>query len=169
MARTTAPSLWLPGFDPDEPELLDPSPETDLFADSPAPEAAPAATMQAADVPIGIIIPSTEATDESPAPSSPSRSSWRVIAGAKRDEARVLWPALHREQLAGLSGAVTKFDANVAAIRVLQVLEAGQRAPDAEERGQLLRFCPRRFKFDPPCRFKSDPGSRASHRVTGCA
>ncbi|WP_439589971.1 Eco57I restriction-modification methylase domain-containing protein [Hydrogenophaga sp.] len=140
MARTTAPSLWLPGFDPDEPELLDPSPETDLFADSPAPEAAPAATMQAADVPIGIIIPSTEATDESPAPSSPSRSSWRVIAGAKRDEARVLWPALHREQLAGLSGAVTKFDANVAAIRVLQVLEAGQRAPDAEERGQLLRF-----------------------------
>ena len=30
--------------------------------------------------------------------------------------------------MAGLSGAVTKFDANVAAIRVLQVLEAGQRA-----------------------------------------
>ena len=29
MARTTAPSLWLPGFDPDEPALPDLPPEAD--------------------------------------------------------------------------------------------------------------------------------------------
>lgn len=140
MARTTAPSLWLPGFDPDEPEFARPSPEADLFAELPAPEASHTAASQAAEAPTGIILPSTEAASESPASPSPSRSSWRVIAGAKRDEPRVLWPALRREHLAGLSGAVTKFDANLAAIRALQALESGQRAPDAEERGQLLRF-----------------------------
>lgn len=29
--------------------------------------------------------------------------------------------------------------------------------------------CRRRFKFDPPRRFKSDPGSEASQWLTGCA
>ena len=39
MARTTAPSLWLPGFDPDVPDTPEPSVETDLFAELPAPQA----------------------------------------------------------------------------------------------------------------------------------
>lgn len=51
-----------------------------------------------------------------------------------------MWPALRREHLSGLNGAATKFEANLAAIRTLQTLEAGQRAPNACERGQLLRF-----------------------------
>lgn len=136
MARTTAPSLWLPGFDPDEPETPDPSPETDLFADLPATEphggaAAVVATVSSGD--------EDDTTAPSEIPSTP-RSSWRVIAGAKRDEPRALWPTLHREHLVGLSGVVTKFEANLEAIRILQDLEAGERIPDATERKQLLRF-----------------------------
>lgn len=137
MARTTAPSMWLPGFDPDVPETPEPSAETDLFAELPTPETPLAATLQPA--------PAAPTADkpkdaEAEAPSSAPRASWRVIAGAKRDDNRVLWPALRREHLAGLSGAVMKFDANLSAIRALQMLEAGQRAPDAAERGELLRF-----------------------------
>lgn len=45
MARTTAPSLWLPGFDPDVPETPEPSAETDLFADLPTSEAPVAAVI----------------------------------------------------------------------------------------------------------------------------
>lgn len=137
MARTTAPSMWLPGFDPDEPELLDPPAEVDLFTDPPAPAPSPAAAAAPADAPCGDEV-DAEVTRQTP--SAPSRSSWRVIAGASRAEPRSLWPALGREHLVGLSGAVTKFDANLAAIRALQGLESGQRAADTGERSQLLRF-----------------------------
>jgi len=126
MARTTAPSLWLPGFDPDIPEIPNPSPEADLFAE---PVVTDSAAALAGEVPTG---------DESP--STASRASWRVIAGTKLNEPRSLWPMLFRENLSGLSGEVTKFEANLAAIRALQGIEAAQRAADAAERGDLLRF-----------------------------
>ncbi|MCU7369994.1 DEAD/DEAH box helicase [Paucibacter sp. O1-1] len=138
MARTTAPSLWLPGFDPEEPKLPDPSPVADLFADTLAPDASQvSAAASAAGVPV-----EAESNAEIPSerPSTPSRANWRVIVGAKRDEPRPLWPELRREHLGGLNGAVTKFDANLAATRALQGIEAAPRTPDAIERGQLLRF-----------------------------
>lgn len=137
MARTTAPSLWLPGFDPDVPETPEPSVEADLFADLPTPEKPLAAALQPAPAAATADKPKDA---EAEAQSSQPRASWRVIAGAKRDEDRALWPALHREHLVGLSGPVTKFDANLLAIRALQMLDAAQRTPDAAERSQLLRF-----------------------------
>jgi len=126
MARTTAPSLWLPGFEPDAPEPSPASAETDLFSASPA------------EAPVDVAAPSPAAEPE--LPSAGPRSSWRVITGAKRDATRILWPTLTREHLLGLSGAVTKFDANVAAIRTLDVLAAEPRSVIDDERRALLRF-----------------------------
>ncbi|AEB85650.1 DEAD/DEAH box helicase [Alicycliphilus denitrificans] len=138
MARTTAPSLWLPGFDPDEPALPDLSPEGDLFAEYLAPDASQAtAATSAAGVLAGT---ETDAEVRSERHSSPSRASWRVVVGAKRDEPRTLWPPLRREHLSDLNGAVTKFEANLAAARALQSIELAFRTPDATERCQLLRF-----------------------------
>ena len=155
MARITAPSLWLPGFDPDAPEIPDPSPGADLLAE-PATHEAPIAL--AAEVPTAV-----EASNTFP------RASWRVISGANRDEPRPSWPALRREHLSGLSGTATKFEANVAAIQALQALEAGQRPPDATERGQLLRFtgwaaCP------PPSTSKArtQPGAAVPRNCRPC-
>lgn len=127
MARHSTPSLWLPGFDPDSPDLPDPSPEMDLFSASPPPEAVAAPTSCA----VG---------DLEPPPAATPRASWRVIDGKKPDAPRSLWPALGREQLLGLNGSVTKFEANVAAIQVLQGLEAGQQPASADQRHQLVRF-----------------------------
>ncbi|HRO54075.1 MAG TPA: DEAD/DEAH box helicase, partial [Alicycliphilus sp.] len=137
MARTTAPSLWLPGFDPNVPETPEPSVEADLFADPPAPKAPVACAIQLAPA---AIVADAPMDAEAETPSTAPRASWRVIASAKRDTPHSPWPALQREHLSGLAGAATKFEANVAAIQALQALEAGQRQPDAIERGQLLRF-----------------------------
>ena len=137
MARTTAPSLWLPGFDPNVPETPEPSVEADLFADPPAPKAPVACAIQLAPA---AIVADAPMDAEAETPSTAPRANWRVIASAKRDTPHSPWPALQREHLSGLAGAATKFEANVAAIQALQALEAGQRQPDAIERGQLLRF-----------------------------
>jgi len=127
MARHSTPSLWLPGFDPDRPDLPDPSPEIDLFSAPPSPEAVAAPT-------------SCAVADLEPPPAAAPRASWRVIDGKKPDAPRSLWPALGREQLLGLNGTATKFEANVAAIQVLQGLEAGQQPASADQRRQLIRF-----------------------------
>lgn len=127
-ARTTAPSLWLPGFDPDSPEIPEPPSAADPFSAAPVQEAIAASEPSTA----------TEPTAERP-PAEP-RTSWRVIAGAKSGDIRCLWPMLGREQLRGLSGAVIKYDANVAAIRALQGVEAANRTASAAERAVLLRF-----------------------------
>ncbi|ABM41771.1 helicase domain protein [Acidovorax sp. JS42] len=99
----------------------------DLFSASPPPEAVAAPTSCA----VG---------DLEPPPAATPRASWRVIDGKKPDAPRSLWPALGREQLLGLNGSVTKFEANVAAIQVLQGLEAGQQPASADQRHQLVRF-----------------------------
>ena len=127
MARHSTPSLWLPGFDPDSPDLPDPSPEIDLFSAPPPAEAVAAPSF-------------CPVAELEPPPVAAPRSSWRVIDGKKPDTTRSLWPALGREQLLGLSGSTTKFDANVAAIQVLQSLEANQQPASADQRSQLLRF-----------------------------
>lgn len=89
-ARTTAPSLWLPGFDPDSPEIPEPPSAADPFSAAPVQEAIAASEPSTA----------TEPTAERP-PAEP-RTSWRVIAGAKSGDIRCLWPMLGREQLRGL-------------------------------------------------------------------
>lgn len=127
MARHSTPSLWLPGFDPDSPDLPDPSPEIDLCSAPPPPGAVAAPTSCAV------------AELEPPLAAAP-RASWRVIDGKKPDAPRSLWPALGREQLLGLNGSVTKFEANVAAIQVLQSLEASQQPASVDQCHQLVRF-----------------------------
>lgn len=127
MARHSTPSLWLPGFDPDSPDLPDPSPEMDLFSAPPS--------LEAVAVPTSCAVAELE-----PPPAATPRASWRVIDGKKPDTPRSLWPALDREQLLGLSGSATKFEANVAATQVLQSLEAGQQPASTDQRRQLIRF-----------------------------
>ena len=127
MARHSTPSLWLPGFDPDSLDLPDPSPEMDLFSAPPPSET--------------VAVPSSCAvTDLEPPPAETPRASWRVIDGKKPDAPRSLWPALGREQLLGLNGTATKFEANVAAIQVLQSLEADHQPASADQRRELVRF-----------------------------
>lgn len=83
MARTTAPSLWLPGFEPDVPQTPEPSVETDLFADPPAPKAALSSVIQVAPATLVADAP-TDTEAEVEALSAAPRASWRVIAGARR-------------------------------------------------------------------------------------
>ena len=81
MARTTAPSLWLPGFDPNAPETPEPSVEADLFADPPAPKAPVACAIQLAPA---AIVADAPMDAEAETPSTAPRANWRVIASAKR-------------------------------------------------------------------------------------
>jgi N12 class adenine-specific DNA methylase len=132
MARNTAPSLWLPGFDPEEPEPTDPPPEP--FAE---PEESAARVDTAADTTVEID-DDAEAADRPPA-----RSSWRIVAGARGDEPRAPWPKLSRERLVGLNGSVTKYEANLAAIRALRDIDDSRSAPrasDDTQRNLMLRF-----------------------------
>jgi len=54
--------------------------------------------------------------------------------------AKAIWPRLDASVFAGLSGDVTKFEANVAAIEVLRQLEADERQPNDKERAVLSRY-----------------------------
>ncbi|QDL38537.1 Eco57I restriction-modification methylase domain-containing protein [Rhodoferax sediminis] len=121
MARFTAPSLWLPGFGPEpfEPAALFTETES-LNSDQ------------------------TASTEESPAEESVEparqRSSWRVVTGHTETAPRNLWPQLTRAELRNLGGSVTKFEANLAAIKVLRVIETEQRPATLNERSTLLRY-----------------------------
>ncbi|MBI5720668.1 MAG: DEAD/DEAH box helicase [Burkholderiales bacterium] len=143
MARTTAASPitgWLPGFDPHAApaaESNDPSAWVDLF--SPASTEVPAlhelplepATEQTSDI---------DAGDQEDS-SGYFRASWRIAAAAAGTSgAQTPWPPVTRAHLDGLSGAVSKFDGNVAAIELLQRLEAEDRSATADERSVPLRF-----------------------------
>ncbi|MDR3368827.1 Eco57I restriction-modification methylase domain-containing protein [Rhodoferax sp.] len=121
MARYTAPSLWLPGFNPE------PSEPATLVIETEAP---------APDL--------TSTTEESPAgefavPTRPC-ANWRVVSGTTETAPRNLWPQLIRADLHTLGGSVTKFEANLAAIRVLRQIEAEQRPATPNERSTLLRY-----------------------------
>jgi len=128
MARHVTPSLWLPGFDPGGSESPEPSFETIL---SSAPPESDALENTGAGIPKNL-------PPES-APAAP-RVSWRVTSGARHDEQHSLWPMLRREHLSGLSGIVTKFEANVAAIQTLRSLEARQQLANPDTRRTLLRY-----------------------------
>jgi N12 class adenine-specific DNA methylase len=135
MARTTTTSIhtsWLPGFDPAAPEPTVPSNWADLF-----PADAPPSVV---DTHSGDADPSDEGSlaDES---ALPARAAWRVVSGGQGETAtRAIWPRLTRDQLSDLGGAITKFEANVAAINALRHLEAESRSTNDDERRTLLRF-----------------------------
>lgn len=120
MTRSTAPSMWLPGFDPEPLELLVPSTEADLSIGS---------ACETDDV---------EFDDDSR--TVRTRPPWRVAAPAVPAAVRALWPQLNRADLANLDGAVTKFEANLAAIRTLRLIEGEDREASETERGTLLRY-----------------------------
>lgn len=83
------------------------------------------------------------------APTAPSHIPDEVIAGPRTSLhapvraaplAKPVWPRLESPVFEGLSGEATKFDANVAAIELLRVLESEGRAPTDDERVVLNRF-----------------------------
>lgn len=122
MARFTAPSLWLPGFDPAppeppalviEPELLD--------------------SCLASSV-------TEEPTEESTVKPARQRANWRVVAGTAEAAPRSLWPRLTRSDLRKLGGSVSKFEANLAAIKLLHQIDAADRQVTPDERSTLLRY-----------------------------
>ncbi len=70
----------------------------------------------------------------------PGRAPWRVNAPAVLAAPCVLWPKLASADLAGLNGAVAKFDANLAAITALRQIEIEGRPATDAERLTLLRY-----------------------------
>ena len=89
--------------------------------------------------------------------------AWRIeLDPAAVRELDKIDPQIARRILAFLHGRVAELDDPRSIGKALK----------GSKLGEFWKYrvgCPRRFKFDPPCRFKSDPGSEASHRVTGCA
>jgi N12 class adenine-specific DNA methylase len=85
----------------------------------------------------------THDANTEPPPAQPQWTPWRAPTGPTNEpasRATTPWPRLSRADLLGLSGAVTKFEANVAAIAALRKLEAENRAATDAERSALLRF-----------------------------
>jgi len=122
MVSLTAPTLWLPGFNP-EPMAFTESP-TDIEATD-ALQSEPGAES---------------ATPDASVDANPQRRNWRVITPSPEEVPRTLWPALERAQLRDPGGSVTKFYANLRAITLLRQLEAEHRDPAPEERSTLLRY-----------------------------
>ena len=123
MARFTAPSLWLPGFDPEPVDATEPL------------ASCLEAQAQAADL-------SAEPREELPetATTAPHHTPWRVAGVVTESAPRTLWPALRQADLYKLGGTVAKFDANVDAIATLRHVECHDRAPFTVERSRLVRF-----------------------------
>jgi len=131
MARTTAPSLWLPGFDPDTPES--PAPLT-LTADGSSTTAG-----QVVELVEATPVASSSDADPEQGPTK-VRANWRVVTPTTEAVARADWPLLTRSDLNGLTGAVAKFEANLAAIDTLRQIEAESRSATASERQVMLRY-----------------------------
>lgn len=89
--------------------------------------------------------PDEASSNDAPAPlvqiEEPAPSLARIGLARKVKPAappKEVWPALRAETL--VSGTVTRFEANIAAMRTLKNLEAEGRAPTAEEAEVLTRF-----------------------------
>ncbi len=129
MARPTAPSLWLPGFDPAAPTL---PPQAELVCPSLSRESDHPAELEHVD--------SVRDTAEPEQPLAAVRANWRAVTAASAAVPRALWSRLHRADLDHLTGAAAKFEANLAAITTLRRIEGEDRPADAEERQVLLRY-----------------------------
>ncbi|MBK7901211.1 MAG: N-6 DNA methylase [Azonexus sp.] len=124
--RSTAPSLWLPGFDPDEPvSPILPELATPIYVSSVA-------------TPLAECIEASQI--ETPEPAVVARASWRTTSQVVEAAPRLLWPRLTSAGRLYPVGAVAKFEANLVAIDTLQRIENENRAPAAEERQALQRY-----------------------------
>jgi hypothetical protein len=108
MARPTAPSLWLPGFDPAAPALPRPAKQVCLSV-----SCDPAG-------PVEVIHVENLSDVEQEQFVATVRANWRVVATATEAAPRILWPQLTRADLEHLTGPSAKFEANLAAITLLR-------------------------------------------------
>lgn len=103
-------TMWLPGFGPDEDPLAFTASNQDT-----APELPPEAIQR-------------------------NKSCSLIRATRPISTPKAVWPTLTRSFMDGLGGQKGKFDANMAAIKLLRQLEPEQLAPSEEERVTLNRF-----------------------------
>jgi hypothetical protein len=135
-AAATA-TLYLPGFEPDPP---------DLPADAPGiarvvPLAIAPAPVRAVPVaPVLLAQPEPLAEPDQEAEPAARPQSWRLALVAPSQERPCLPPRLARSDFDGLAGPVAKFAANIAAIEALARIEREKRVPDETERRFFLRY-----------------------------
>jgi hypothetical protein len=118
--------MWLPGFDPDEPE-----PST-------LPELAAPIVVRSVEAPLAECIEAIQI--ETPEPAVVARASWRTTSLVVEAAPRIPWPRLTSAGRLYPVGAVAKFEANLVTIDTLQRIENENRAPAAEERQALQRY-----------------------------
>jgi N12 class adenine-specific DNA methylase len=126
-------SLWLPGFDPEQP-----APSTPV---TPSPQIHLPVTASSA-IPVTTDVPApppevAEAVVEPETPASP-HPSWRSRTSIPAESAHPLWAPLTDLDIP--AGPVGKFEANLAAIDLLDQLSAEHQAPTTEQRTALQRF-----------------------------
>ena len=93
-------------------------------------------------------LPGFEPTDNMPVvlqgPDVPHREAEIIrfpkSVAAVVEKIKAVWPCLNAVTLSSLSGNVSKFDANIAAIELLRKLEDEKRQPTTEERDILNRY-----------------------------
>ena len=128
MARPTAPSLWLPGFDPAAPALPRPAEQVCLSV-----SCEPAEQVDVIHVENPIDVEQEQFVDT-------VRANWRVVATATETAPRILWPQLTRADLEHLTGPIAKLEANLAAITLLREIEAEVRPASTDDRQVLRRY-----------------------------
>ena len=142
-ASRCSASYWLPGFEP----------EAVATAEQPfALPSLPAGLPETASV-LSRVVAAFGATAEVGASAEPEtqdqtgaevatprQPSWRPVVAEPTRSPRLTFPRLRPNDLDGLAGTTTKFDANVQAIETLGRIEAGQRTPDGDERRALVRY-----------------------------
>ncbi len=103
-------NLWLPGFAPDEDPVIV----------------------------LGTVGQQDQGAEIIP---FPVKETTKAVAEViNKAAAKTVWPRLDASVFAGLSGDVTKFEANIAAIELLKKLSAEDRTPTDEERATLNRY-----------------------------
>jgi hypothetical protein len=128
MARPTAPSQWLPGFDPAAPALPRPAEQVCLSV-----SCVPAEPVEVIHVENLIDVEQEQSV-------ATVRANWRVVATATDAAPRILWPQLIRTDLEHLTGPTAKFEANLAAITLLREIEAEVRPASTDDRQVLRRY-----------------------------
>ena len=128
MARPTAPSLWLPGFDPIAPALPSLAEHVSHFIPR-----EPDGCVEAQ------FVDGVRDLEEQEQPAT-IRANWRVVATATETAPRILWPQLTRADLEHLTGPIAKFEANLAAITLLREIEAEVRPASTDDRQVLRRY-----------------------------
>ena len=98
MARPTAPSMWLPGFDPIAPAL--PSLAENVSHSIPR-ELDGCVEAQ--------LVNGFRDLEDQEQPAT-IRANWRVVATATEAAPRILWPQLTRADLEHLTGPAAKFE-----------------------------------------------------------